>query len=68
MKKKKVNRYELVHKVAKLAKEKQQFDRNPIIDKKSNYMKTINEVKRKRNYVAEAYEEIVENEKKADEE
>jgi len=60
MKKNKVNRYELVHKVAEIAKEMEQFDRNPIIDKKANYIKTINEVTKKRNYVLEAYKQATE--------
>ena len=54
-----VNRYELVHKVAKLAKEKETADRNPVEDKKNNLFKEVNKPKKKRNYVAEAFDEII---------
>lgn len=57
---KKINRYALVHEIARLAKEKEQEDRLRLVDKKSAYIKTINEVEKKRNYVLEAYNEIEE--------
>lgn len=54
-----INRYELVHKVADLAKQKETENRNPIEDKKNNLFKEVNKPKKKRNYVEEAFNEIV---------
>lgn len=75
---KKIKRYELVHKIAKLAKEKEVKDReNFLYNNKNQIYKTINEAKVKRNYVLEAFEELTgennnenksEETKKADEE
>lgn len=53
-----INRYKLVHDVAKLAKEKEEEDRNPIPDKKNNLYKEVNKAKKRRNYVLEAFNEI----------
>lgn len=53
------NPYELVHLVAEAARLKEEVDRNPIPDKRSNYVLEINKVKEKRNYVLEAFEEVL---------
>ena len=71
---KKLNRYELVHEIARLAKEKEVADREAFLYKDKNQIyKTINESKTKRNYVLEAFEELTNENKnneqtKADEE
>lgn len=53
-----INRYKLVHDVARLAKEMEEEDRNPIPDKKNNLYKEVNKTKKRRNYVLEAFNEI----------
>ena len=60
-----INRYKLVHDVAKLAKEMEEEDRNSTLsDKKNNMYKEVNKAKKRRNYVLEAFNEM--NEKKVD--
>lgn len=50
--------------VAKLAKEMEEEDRNPIPEKKNAIYKEVNKSKKRRNYVLEAYEIL--NGKKGD--
>lgn len=54
-----ISRYELVHRISQLAKEKEMANRNPIEDKKNDLFKEINKPKKKRNYVKEAFDEII---------
>lgn len=57
---KKFNRYDLVHEIAKLAKEEEFKDRDEMLRKEENQIyKTINEAHVKRNYVLEAYERLM---------
>jgi hypothetical protein len=61
--KKLLNRYELVLEIAKRAKEKTAEDQNPVEDKKNNYIKTINDTKKKTNYVLNAFDQVMAEEK-----
>lgn len=54
----KLNRYQKVHKIAELARKLAKEDRNPIIDKKNNYIKEVNKPKTRRNYVLEAHDAL----------
>lgn len=56
-----INRYKLVHDIAKLAKELEDESRNPSSDKQNNLYKEVNKAKKKRNYVLEAFEKIQED-------
>lgn len=55
---KNINRYKLVQETVERAKKMEQEDRLRLVDKKESYIKTINEVEPKRNYVVEALTEI----------
>lgn len=66
MRKQKINRYELVHEISKVAKQMEQEDRLRSVDKKSSYIKTINDTEIKRNYVLEAHAQVTEKLKKKD--
>jgi hypothetical protein len=64
---KEYNRYELVHKIKEIAKKQEAKDREERAreEEKEQYIKTINDQKKRRNYALEAYLEITgdENEK-----
>lgn len=53
-----ISRYKLVHIVSKLARDMEEEDRNPLLDKKNNLYKEVNKAKKRRNYVLEAFNEI----------
>ncbi|MFP3725799.1 DNA-directed RNA polymerase subunit omega [Priestia filamentosa] len=55
---KEYNRYELVHLIAKRAKEKEIKGRNPL--EAEEYMPTINKIRERKNFVKEAHDEILE--------
>lgn len=55
-----ISPYQLVHDVAKLAKEMEEEYRYPTTEKKNSIYKEVNKVKKKQNYVLEAYKQITE--------
>lgn len=58
----KPNDYQLVHEIANLAKEKEIKARDPL--EEETFMKTINKIKEKRNFIKEAHDIVLEKYKK----
>lgn len=61
-----MNRYQKVLHVAKMARRQEAEARNPIEDVKTQYVKKVNEHKKRTNYVLEASLEFEESSKKDD--
>lgn len=59
---KKVNRYELVHQIAKQARKMEAQDREDrsLSDQKDQPVKVVNTYEKKRKYVVEAHQDILE--------
>ena len=62
-----MNRYQKVLHIAKMARRQEAESRNPIEDSKAQYVKKVNEQKKRTNYVLEATLEFEASQQKKDE-